>query len=112
MAIANEQGRCVRRYRISRPRDRGPVGRNGRDGLCAKAMARDEVIGGWKDPRRYTRARKILLARGVIKLVSRACRDALGHWIPAQYKFTRPGASIANITYTLPSCSPTSITSS
>ena len=51
--------------------------------ICSKAMARDEVIAGWKDPRRYTRARKMLLARGAIKPVSRARRDTQGCWTAA-----------------------------
>ena len=67
--------------------------------ICAKAMARDEVIAGWKDPRRYTRACKMLLARGAIKPVSRARRDTQGCWTAAKYKFTKPGANNApNIT--------------
>ena len=67
--------------------------------VCAKAMARDEVIAGWKDPRRYTRACNMLLVRGAIKPVSRARRDTQGCWIAAKYKFTKPGTNNApNIT--------------
>ena len=67
--------------------------------VCAKAMARDGVIAGWKDPRRYTRACKMLLVRGAIKPVSRACRDVQGRWKPAKYKLVKPGAINApNIT--------------
>ena len=63
--------------------------------ICAKAVARDEVIAGWDDPRRYTRARNILLALGVLNPVSRARRSAKGRWTPANYQFSRPGALIA-----------------
>jgi hypothetical protein len=67
--------------------------------VCAKAMARDRVIPQWGDPRRYTRAVKILVAQRVLRRVSPSRRGARGHWTPAQYTFTGPGASIApNIT--------------
>ncbi len=56
--------------------------------VCAKAMARDAVIAGWKDPRRYARSCKMLVAQGSIKPVARAHRDARGHWTPAKYTFT------------------------
>ena len=59
--------------------------------IGSKAMSRDKVIAGWKDPRRYTRAYKMLLARGAIKPVSRARRDTQGCWTAAKYKFTKPG---------------------
>jgi hypothetical protein len=40
--------------------------------IVAKAMARDEVIARWKDPRHYTRARKMLQERGLLKPASRS----------------------------------------
>ena len=67
--------------------------------ISAKTMARDGVVAKWQDPRRYTRARRILVARGLIKPVSRACRDVQGRWKPAKYKLVKPGAINApNIT--------------
>ena len=67
--------------------------------IVSKAMARDKLIAGWKDPRGYTRARRILQARGLIRMVSRARRDAQERWKPAKYKFTKPGTNNApNIT--------------
>ena len=61
--------------------------------VCAKAMARDRVIAGWGDPRRYTRALKILVARGVLRLVTPSRRGAQERWTPAKYMFTRPSTN-------------------
>jgi hypothetical protein len=67
--------------------------------ITSKAMARDHVIAAWKDPRRYTRARKVLEDPGLIELASPSRRDRLGRCTPAKFKLARPGAKNApNIT--------------
>jgi hypothetical protein len=67
--------------------------------ISSQAMARDHVIAAWKDPRRYTRARKVLEDLGLIELASPSRRDRLGRCTPAKFKLARPGAKNApNIT--------------
>lgn len=60
--------------------------------IYAKAMARDQVIAG-RGPRRYTRARTMLLARSVLEQVLRADRDAQGRQALAKYVLTRAGGA-------------------
>ena len=49
-------------------------------------MARKGVIAGWKTPRRYARARKILEARGYLVQVVPPGREPGGRHTPAQYR--------------------------
>lgn len=69
--------------------------------ICCKAMARERVIAGWNDHRRYTRARKVLEDLDLIVCVSPASRDTDGRRTPALYRLCVPGAKNApNITTT------------
>jgi hypothetical protein len=63
--------------------------RNRSFAVSCGAMARSGAIAGWKTPRRYTRARKILEARGLILQVVPPGREPSGRRTPAQYKLGR-----------------------